>query len=153
MGLHPHGTGFLRAMARKSSWLNSAAYRLRRMRGLQGIAELDAVFREAFGGTNELTPEIQRKLMRLYLKAPKDADFSRDPFSGEYAAAQKRLYAAVADKAYRTENETRTTSSRTIPDPASSSGRNCFPMGSSSATWRLSQGPKWWSSVRVGGTP
>lgn len=92
-------------MARKSPLLNSAAYKLRGVRGLAGIPELDACFRDAFGDEKEMTPEIMRKLLRIYLKMPKDAGFSMDPFSEGYAEAQMRLYSAIAKKSYATENE------------------------------------------------
>lgn len=105
MMVHPHFSRFLRSFARRSSLLSSLSNSLRGVHGLDGVAELDAYFAETMGGEKEVTPEIMAKLVRIYLKVPREPEFSLDPFSTGYAEAQKRLYAGLAKKAYDTENE------------------------------------------------
>lgn len=105
MSLHPHAMALFKSYARKSAALTSLAYRLRSIRGMAGLPELDAFFRSVIGSGKEVTAESMAKLMRVYLRIPHDPGFALDPFSTGYAEAQMRLYASLADKSYATANE------------------------------------------------
>jgi SAM-dependent methyltransferase len=105
MALHPHAMGLFKSYARKSAALTSLASRMRGIRGMAGLAELDAFFRSVVGSGKEVTAEAMAKMMRVYLRIPRDPAFALDPFSPGYAEAQMRLYASVADKSYATANE------------------------------------------------
>ena len=102
--MHPHAKGLARHLTRHSRLLVALSYRLRGIRGLS-LPALDARLDAAMAGNAEVTPEILADLNRFFLEPPRDPGLSADPFSKEYAAAQKRLYTLVASKEYSVENE------------------------------------------------
>jgi SAM-dependent methyltransferase len=105
MAARAHLTGLVRSFARKSPFLNTLAYRMKGIRGLGSLEDFDSLFRKTLEGNREVTPETMSVFTRAYLKIPPDPAFSLDPFSPEYAAAQMRFYARVAEKSYATANE------------------------------------------------
>jgi cyclopropane fatty-acyl-phospholipid synthase-like methyltransferase len=103
--MHPSATGLLKAYARNSPALIRLTHRLRGFRKAGSLEELDALFDGAMEGNREVTLDVYRKLVKIWLEPPKDLPMPADPFSKAYADRQDELYRRVANKSYATVNE------------------------------------------------
>jgi 2-polyprenyl-3-methyl-5-hydroxy-6-metoxy-1,4-benzoquinol methylase len=103
--MHPHAMGLIKSITRNSPLLLGLTYKIRGIRGIDTLAELDSRLKDAMGSNPEVTQEVLAKLAKVYLKPPKDLAMPSDPFSQAYKDAQSELYQRVAAKAYSTDNE------------------------------------------------
>jgi SAM-dependent methyltransferase len=97
--------GMIRSIVRQSSTLMSLSYKVRGIRPLEGLDELDRFLDECMGGEKEITPAALERMSKGYLKIPEGMTVPADPFSPEFGKFQSELYAKVAGKSYALANE------------------------------------------------